>query len=324
MKRIMMLTTGGTIASSSSDHGLIPRVMGEQLLQHIPELGKICRVECREILRMDSSNMQPQDWIHIAKETFKALQEYDGVVITHGTDTMAYTAAALTCFIQNLNKPVILTGSQIPMEQEGTDATGNLTDAFRVAISGRAGVYVVFGGQIIHGSFAKKMYTQHLQAFESINSQVAGTVQNGNVMWSENGDIDAGKGDMVFDAGIDQRVIVIKLTPGIDPSFLINTMKMGYRGVILEAFGCGGIPDQGRSLLPALEYARKHQILVAVTSQCPYDGVDLGVYDVGISAKELGALSGGRMTLEALYVQMMWVLGHTQNYEEAKRIMAKK
>lgn len=338
MKRLIMLSTGGTIASQSTEHGLVPQVSGNVLLNEVPELSALAYIDCKEILQLDSSNMTPDHWKCIAIEVYHSLKEYDGVVITHGTDTMAYTACALSFFLQELNRPVILTGSQIPMGEEGSDAKGNLLDAFRVASSGIKGVYVVFGGRIIPGLCAKKMYTENLKAFESINEEYVGTIKNGMITWnlelvdeancgnevtftdtssSDKAMISENTPDLSLDLTLDSRVMVLKLLPGIDSNFLINVMKMGYRGIILEAFGCGGVPNQEMSILPALEYAKQEGIVVVIASQCVYDGVRLDVYDVGVRAQRYGAISGGIRTIEALYVQMMWVLGHSASYEEA-------
>ena len=150
MKKILMLSTGGTIASVESTKGLTPKVTGLQLLSHFPNLKDFCSVECRELLNIDSTHVGPDHWVMMARAVFGALPDYDGIVITHGTNTMAYSAAALSVMLPCLNKPVIFTGSQIPMGMEKSDAERNLWDAFTASVAAPSGVYVVFNGNLIH------------------------------------------------------------------------------------------------------------------------------------------------------------------------------
>ncbi|MCL1976385.1 MAG: asparaginase, partial [Firmicutes bacterium] len=174
MKRILLLTTGGTIASQAGAHGLAPAIAGGEMLQMLPELSDLCQVETRELLRLDSTNIQPEEWLHMARHVYAVLDDYDGIVIAHGTDTMAYSAAALSYMLQNLDKPVVLTGSQQTLNAENSDGLRNLYDAFVVAVANRPGVYVVFAGKIIRGCRAVKVRTQGTEAFFSINAPLAG------------------------------------------------------------------------------------------------------------------------------------------------------
>ena len=152
MKKILMLTTGGDIAGEHTDTGLVPVYTGEQLVSMVPELREYCELECKDIMQLDGTNVQPEDWITIAEEVYDAQEAYDGVIITHGTDTMAYSACAVSLMVQNLQKPVIFTGAQIAMVDPDTDGKKNLLDAVHAAVSGIPGVYVVFGGRIIRGT----------------------------------------------------------------------------------------------------------------------------------------------------------------------------
>ena len=129
MKKILMLSTGGTIASTESGTGLVPTVSGEYMVQLIPELDGLCEICYSELMNLDSTNVQPEEWVVLANAVFTALSDYDGVVVTHGTDTMAYSAAALSFMVQNLNKPVILTGSQLPIGDPDTDGKRNILNA---------------------------------------------------------------------------------------------------------------------------------------------------------------------------------------------------
>ena len=150
MKHILLITTGGTIASAESEDGLLPTLASEQLLEHVPEISNICRVSTVELYNLDSTNMRPEFWLEIARYIRKVYDDYDGFVITHGTDTMAYAAAMLYYLIQNNKKPIVLTGAQIPIEKRDTDARENLADAFRYATDdGACGVHIIFGDKII-------------------------------------------------------------------------------------------------------------------------------------------------------------------------------
>lgn len=329
MKKILFLSTGGTIASAESEGGLTPQISGQQMIAMIPELEQVCEITCKGILNLDSTNIQPEEWKVMAEAVHEGLSSYDGVVIAHGTDTMAYSAAALTFMLQNLNKPVILTGSQLPIENPHTDGKRNMLDAFCAAADGRAGVYIVFHGRIISGVRARKMYTKRLDAFHSINVPDVGKIKDGQVIWqqenslSESGSLSdqTGSGLVSVKTAIDTRTFLCKITPGFDPKILETVIDMGYRGIVLEAFGCGGVPYFRRDLLPAIHRAINSGVVVAVATQCEYDGCDLEVYEVGRKAASAGCLSGMDMTVETLVVKMMWALGNAENPEQVREIM---
>lgn len=312
MKKIIMLTTGGTIASQQGKNGLAPMVKGDAMIQMIPRLAKLCKIEVREVMNLDSTNMQPEEWVRLAEAVAKALPDCDGIVITHGTDTMAYTASALTWMLQNLKKPVVLTGSQLPVEHPQTDGKQNIYDAFCTAASGRPGVYLVFHGRILKGSSARKVYTEHPDAFRSINEPDAGMVCDGEVTFYTEPGIDRAA-EFYLDTSLDTRVIYLQLYPGFEPEILETVIEKGYRGIILAGFGSGGVPFHHRNLLPAIEKAIRSGIRVVITSQCQQEGTNLNLYEVGIRAAKLGCISGGTQTPEALITRLMWDLGHIQD-----------
>ena len=319
MKKILMFTTGGDIAGEHTDTGLVPVYTGEQLVSMVPELREYCELECKDIMQLDGTNVQPEDWVTIAEEVYDAQEAYDGVIITHGTDTMAYSACAVSLMVQNLQKPVIFTGAQIAMVDPDTDGKKNLLDAVHAAVSGIPGVYVVFGGRIIRGIRAQKMYTRALDAFHSINAGDAGYVQDGEVFLNQS--VPTPVGEPVLDTRLEPKVVQLKLLPGIEPKQLESMLGMGYYGIILEAFGCGGIPNQNRNLLPCLKRAKQFGVAVLVATQCKYGNVDLGVYDVNVQAAREGAMSVYDMSIEAAAVKLMWVLGHTKKLDEVKKMM---
>lgn len=185
MKRILLIATGGTIASSESAEGLTPALDVEQLVAYLPEMQVLCRLAGVSIMSIDSTNMNPKRIGIIAQTVEQYYDAYDGFVIAHGTDTMAYSAAALTDMLRHLNKPVVLTGSQIPMEAPDTDAKMNLSDAIRFACEDIRGVFVSFDGILIEGAHAMKCRTRSRHAFESINFPVVAQIGDGTVQYTQ-------------------------------------------------------------------------------------------------------------------------------------------
>jgi L-asparaginase len=330
MKKILLLTTGGTIASVESGNGLKPDLTGEELIQCIPEAAEICELKSEPVILrgsskgVDSSNIQPEDWVEIAKSVFDALRirNFDGVVITHGTDTMAYTSSMLSFMLTNLNKPVILTGAQRPMSDPFTDAKKNLLDAVRVAVEGYPGIYIVFGGRIIKGTKASKVHTTADKAFDSINAPLAGKINGKDVVM--NYPLPPGTGGVNIDINISKDVFLLKLTPGIDPGVINKIVSMGYRGIVIEGFGLGGVPNEGRSLLEPIRNAIKEkEVSVVVMTQCRNGITDFKSYEVGIKAQDTGIIPVSSMTVEAAVTKLMRVLEHTSKPEEVKEMMQK-
>lgn len=180
MKKLLLLTTGGTIASVEGENGLAPGVKADELLTYVSKLDNDYTMETHSLMNIDSTNMQPEYWAEIANAVKEKYDAYDGFVITHGTDTMAYTSAALSYMLQHADKPIVITGSQIPITFQKTDAKKNITDAIRFACEGVGGVYVVFDGRVIQGTRAIKLRTKSYDAFESINyPYIAFITENG-------------------------------------------------------------------------------------------------------------------------------------------------
>ena len=169
MKHILMIGTGGTIASEMTPEGLTPELNTRQLLSFVPRIGELCHVDCIQVYSLDSTNLQPKHWLGVAETIRNHYEQYDGFVISHGTDTMAYTAAALSYLVQGSPKPIVLTGAQKPIWFDGTDSKRNLTDAFLYACRGCGGVQIVFNGKVILGTRARKTCSKSFQAFSSVN-----------------------------------------------------------------------------------------------------------------------------------------------------------
>ena len=180
-KKLLFIGTGGTIASELSEGALSPALGAEQLLRLVPDVSRMCDADAVQLFELDSTDIMPEHWIRIADEIIRRYDDYDGFVIAHGTDTMAYTASALSYLIRNSRKPIVLTGAQKPIGFETTDSKQNLSDSFPCAASGMAGVLVVFGGQVLLGTRARKTRSKSFSAFSSPNYPPLATVRNGRM-----------------------------------------------------------------------------------------------------------------------------------------------
>ena len=307
MKQILMLGTGGTIACVPSADGLVPALDGPAMIRLVPELEEVCAIETKQILNLDSSNLSPEHWQIIAKAIAANYENYDGFVITHGTDTMAYTAAALSQMLHNCQKPVVLTGAQLPIQAEGSDAPNNIYHAFLAATSPLKGVALVFGDLVIHGAHAKKLYTQNFNGFASINREPLATISHNHLFWQK-GALQGGgygEGEFSINTQLETKIAVVKIIPGATPDILDYYVKKGYKGLIIEGFGAGGVPNGDNNWLPKLEQVLKQGLQVVSTTQCLYDGVHLDTYPMGILAERLGARSAGLDTIETALIKLM-------------------
>jgi L-asparaginase, type I len=307
MKKILMLTTGGTIASVSTPYGLIPTLNSEELLSYLPKLEEDIQINTRELYSIDSTNTCPKHWLLIAKAIEDEYYNYDGFVICHGTDTMAYTASALSYLIQDSPKPIVLTGAQKPIGMEITDAKSNLRDSIIYAADDSScGVQIVFSGKVILGTRAKKTRTFSFEAFSSINYPFLAEIYDGKIIRY----ISQNKNDMkpVFYHSLNENVYVMKLIPGISDS-LIPAIFEKYDGIILESFGTGGVPDSiQETIFKNLDkYEAKDKVLV-ITTQVQNEGSDTDIYEVGVKLKKYKYLEAADMTLEATLTKLMWVL----------------
>ena len=305
-KKILLLTTGGTIASMPGGEGLEPQRSGV-MERELEQLRTYYDITVRDVMCLDSSNIRPEEWQFIAKEIFDQRLCYDGVVVSHGTDTMAYTASAVTFMLPDIDRPVVFTGSQLPLADMLSDGPDNLRTAFAMAASGCNGVFLAFDRKVMLGCRAVKVRASGFSAFESVNARYAGLVSNlGLVLDREV--LPAPKGEARLLNDVSKNVFLLKLTPGLNPAVFDMLAAMGYRGIVVEAFGLGGINVLNKGLR-GIHRAVEDGISVVVTTQCLYDSSDLRVYQVGNRLLEMGVIQGRDMTSEAAMTKLMWAIG---------------
>ncbi len=320
MKRILLIATGGTIASRPTVDGLAPQLCAQDILDCVPSLASLCRIDALQLMNIDSTNMAPDCWLRIAACVREHYDAYDGFVITHGTDTMAYTASALSYLIQNSAKPIVLTGSQKSIYDPETDARRNLFDAFLAAQDDALfGVLVVFDGRVICGTRTRKTRTKSMNAFSSIDYPDVALLREGRILHYIRED--KPQTPPVFCGRLNTRVFVLRLIPGMNPDVL-HILLSRYDALVIESFGVGGLPCyEQEDFLAAVHAWSDAGKPIVITTQVPHEGSDLGVYQVGARAAELpGILQAHTMTVESVVAKLMWILPQTNDAAQIKRL----
>jgi L-asparaginase len=291
-----------------------------KLLEQIPELSSLAEVELLPVSNVDSSNLRPELWVALAKAIYERMDQYDGFVVTHGTDTLSYTSAALSFMLQELPKPVVLTGSQVPLDDIGTDGRGNLINAFRVAISDIAEVVVVFGTQIIRGTRVKKTSVFDMQAVTSVKSVPMGNI--GLFIQFNTSVRPRGPRKALLQSFLNENVAMVLMYPGFKPEVL-DYLASTHDGIIIEGFGAGNLPTEKKSLIPAIQAATKKKIPIVVCTPCIIGSTQMELYQVGRAALHAGAIPAMDMTPETSLVKLMWILGQTQDLATIDSMMGK-
>lgn len=314
-KKIMLIGTGGTIACKETEDGLMPVLSSAELLQYVPEAAGLCEIETVQVFNIDSTNITPEHWKKLAAVISEKYWDYDGFLICHGTDTMAYTAAALSYMVQNAAKPITITGAQKPISSPGSDAIRNLLDSLRFTADERAGgVNVVFSGKVIRGTRAHKVQSKSFDAFQSINYPCPAIIPDGKLR------VYIGfqpQGELRFYSKLNEKVGVIKLIPGMSPETLDLLLQI-YDAAVLETYGVGGIPEIYRAVV---EKWKEQGRIIVVATQVMNEGSDMSVYEVGKKVKrDLDLMETYDMTIEATIAKLMWILGQTREEEEVRRM----
>lgn len=319
MKKILLIATGGTIASKAGEHGLAPEIDSKGLLSYVSEIKKYCEADTLQIFNIDSTNVTPEHWLKLAKTIKENYANYDGFVVCHGTDTMAYSAAAISYLVQGSPKPIVFTGSQKPIDREDTDARINLRDSFLYASSDfAAGVVIVFQGKVIAGTRAKKIRTKSFNAFESVDFPVLANIRDGRIIQY----IKTPKQEKPkFYDKLNTRVGLLSLTPGMRGEILDAYFSLND-AVVLSGYGTGGIPEgEYYGFYEVIESWKNKGKTLAITTQVQEEGSDLSVYKVGQGLKErFDILECFAMTYEAIITKLMWVLGQTNDEAEIKKM----
>ncbi len=318
-KHILLLTTGGTIASMPGTDGLRPH-RSDVMERELQQLRTYYDITVRDILCLDSSNIRPQEWILISRAIFELRGDFDGIVISHGTDTMAYTASAVTFMLPDIDLPVVFTGSQLPLADVLSDGPDNLRTAFAMAATGKAGIFLAFDRKVMLGCRAVKVRATGFSAFESVNAHYAATI-TGLGLTVDDRQIPRIKGPTRLMDQISSDVFLLKLTPGLSPRIFETLVSMGYKGIVVEAFGLGGINVLNEGLT-GIQAAIDAGISVVITTQCLYDSSDLRVYQVGNKLLDLGVIQGRDMTTEAAMTKLMWAIGQNMSQRQIRKLFA--
>lgn len=282
----------------------------DQFFKLEPRIIEIANIDVHIIDNIDSTNMTHVQWEKFVDEIQKEYDNYDGFLITQGTNTLAYASSALSFALQGIGKPVVITGAQIPAEVISTDGRNNLVNALRVATMDLGGVFVVFGSKLILGCRAKKVSESDLDAFKTFNDSDFGEINIGLKINKDGYKSHTKK----FKAknGFEDNVVCLTLIPGLNGDYLKAFIDQGVKGLILRAYGSGDIPYD---ILPALVYAKEKKIPVIVTTQCPGGATVMGINDAGFRALHTGVIQAFDMSMEAMSTKLMWLLKQGVKYE---------
>ncbi len=331
-RSILLIYTGGTIGMKQDPETLALKPFNfNQILEEVPELKKFgCTIDtCSFDPLIDSSDVQPAFWVKLTSHIKENYHKYDGFVVLHGTDTMSFTASALSFMFENLAKPVVLTGSQLPIGMLRTDGKENLISSIEIASAVDScghpmvpEVCIYFESQLYRGNRTTKYNAENFRAFRSANYPVLADVgihikYNTSLVryplsWDE---------DLKVSQKLDTRVAVLKIFPGITPEVVDAILNMeGLRGVVLEAFGSGNAPTADWFVSRIKDAVRRGLVVLNVT-QCHAGSVDMDAYATGVALKKEGVISGFDSTTEAALTKMFFALGQSESLCKVKELL---
>lgn len=314
-KKVLIIFCGGTISMSKNKEGSLEIAHGaEQFFQLEPRVVDLAEIDVHFLCNVDSADMQTEIWVEMVKVIQEKYDQYDGFVVTHGTNTLSYSASAISFAIQNLGKPVVFTGAQIPAEAISTDARNNFVNAIRVATMELGGVFVVFGSKIMLGCRSKKLSESELDAFGSFNEGDFGSISIGI---SINKDTCSSHQEApVFRNGFDKRVVCITCFPGLTSDYINYILNGDTKAIIFRGFGPGDIQS---CLIPSLELAREKEIPIIITTQCRGSTI-MGLNTPGYLALKAGAIQAFDMSMESMSTKAMWLLAQNTPYDQFKKL----
>jgi L-asparaginase len=307
-KKILLIHTGGTLGMNLTGEPHDTKLFLDILRKKAPQIFEIADITIEVLFNKDSSNIAPKDWVKLAKKIDASLPQWDGIVITHGTDTMAFTASVLSFMFEGLTKPVIITGSQLPLSDQMSDAIRNLNFSVLLACEAKIKeVCIFFDSQLLRGNRAKKISIPSFKAFESPNCAPLATV---GTTTHYNSLLPVPEKPYKFDSRLETQILSIPLFPGINCDLFFPLVEQGgIKGLVLQAFGPGDIPLSEMSVVHLIRELTLKGIPTVVCSQAIYGSVDLSLYETGRAARDVGAVSSGDMTWESVIAKMMILLG---------------
>ena len=328
---VLLIYTGGTIGMiENQETGALEAFDFDQLIENVPELKRFnYRIDSYQFTPpIDSSDMEPSLWSKLVKIIDENYQKYDGFVILHGTDTMAFTASALSFMLEDLSKPVILTGSQLPIGKLRTDGKENLITAIEIAASKDADgtptvseVCIFFENHLLRGNRTTKINAENFNAFRSYNYPTLATAGiHIKYDYEKIHKADPNKPLKPYFL-YDTNVIVLTLFPGIQENIIRNILHTpGLRAVVLKTYGSGNAP-QKPWFIKLLKEATERGIVIVNISQCLTGMVEMGLYETGLHLLDAGVISGYDSTVEALITKLMFLLGHGKSDKEIRELM---
>ncbi len=316
MKNILVINTGGTFSSHESGHGLAPSITGDEILAALGIVSDEIGLTVEDYCSLDSANITPDDWVSLARKVAEKVREYNGFIIIHGTDTLAYTSSMLSFMLQRIQVPVVITGSQMPLGAPMSDALMNLQCAVWMAASGVPGVFVAFDRKVMLGCRTSKVRTVSFNAFESINCPYIGEVNAfGLQIYTERKPV---RTTISLQTDYSDKIAVLKLFPGMDLDIFSYLSEHGIKGVYIEGFGLGGVPFLKNDFTAEIRKASERGMPILVGSQCRYEGSNLSVYETGQRILDCGGIPVYDMTQEAVVTKLMWCLGQTEKYDQIR------
>ncbi len=316
-KKILIINTGGTLSAVVKGNGLIPGLSIYDMQKELQMVSGDTEILIEDFCSLDSANIFPEDWSSLARHISGRRSQVDGIVVIHGTDTLAYTASMLSFMLRNIGIPVVLTGSQLSIINPVADAMENCRCAIHMAARQIPGVFVAFNRKVMLGCRTSKVRSLSFDAFESINYPNVAVISSLGMKVDMNA-VPERNGIFKLSDSFSDQVCMIKLFPGIKPAVLEAMAEQGCRGMYIEAYGIGGMPFLKEDLTGTLERLIRDGMTVVVGTQCRYEGTRMDVYETGRRALEAGVLEAHDMTCEAALTKLMWILGNTEEPSEIR------